>query len=444
MSNDRSSTDDWEGSDDSEDSDDSEGNDDEFVDLQDNIWPEVSDGASSGTFSATTRELEDYSKKNSSSERGRNREIGESIETDEDDKDVDASTDRKCFGVSVPAFAKEEHPFLGYTVASVIFFLSAVGKRMKSDECLFGEMTSSAVGGDIFTDIYSDGGAYEDGLYEDMVSEYTDVYTDVYSDTICGCYGAFVGKLRPGPYAYALCFGIFGALMGGGVVGWMRYNASLKAKRSSGPPASDDFSEEPDDDPYKSSSELFLENHLWLINIVLFLWAFIGWLFFTFWGDQVYAHTGNGFFALWAMMLFSIWNFGITIEDLAEHARKTDSCIYGMSLSSIIATIALGSDWKYGTYRGVAGFALSVCVFAILFGLATVYFSKFARGGTQLDPKIKFWCIAAVLVLWILAACLTTFIGPFLTTGNGYFSVWASVVFTGLAFAEAQKESQDL
>lgn len=457
MFNDRSN------SEDSEDKEDRELTDDEFVDLQNDIaWPEISDGgSSSGTISAATTDLNRYyldseNVNHSASQLRREGEIGEPHDSDLDEKDeapVGDSADRNCFGVSIPEVTKEELPYLGFAVAALVFFFSAVGKKMKSVDNLFDdEISSSTVDGVIFTDIPGiDGTAFED-VVADSTGSYTDAYTDINSGDICGYYNAFIGKLSLGPYAFALCHGIFGCLMGGGVIGWMRYNESLKAKRNTAvgeyperPAASDEIDEfEPEDDEnniYKSTSELFLENHLWLINLFLYAWAFVGWLFFTFWGDRVYVHTGNGFFALWAMMLFSIWNFGFTFEDLTKNAKDTDSCIYGLMLASIIVTIALSSGWKYGTYRGIAGFALSVCVFSMLFGLATVYFAKFSRGGARLDPKIKFWCIAVLLVLWILAACLTTFVGPFLTTGNGYFSVWASVVFSGLAFVEAQKES---
>lgn len=142
------------------------------------------------------------------------------------------------------------------------------------------------------------------------------------------------------------------------------------------------------------------------------------------------------------MMLFSIWNLGVTMDTLAGQAQKSDSYVYAMGLGSIITIIELTSvpffRWQ-PNYR-IASYAVSVSVLGLIFGLLIAGFSL--AGGDKLNAKIQFWTLAVLLVMWLVAACLTTFVGPFITTGNGYFAVWASTIFTGMAFADVQSELQ--
>lgn len=152
----------------------------------------------------------------------------------------------------------------------------------------------------------------------------------------------------------------------------------------------------------------------------------------------------TGFFALWAMMIFAIWNFGVSIDDVKDQAKKSESIIYAMILGSVIAIIELTTGplpFQNRSNKGIASYTLAVAVIAIVFGLVTVGISRF--GKDKIDAEIRFWCLLLILVLWIVAACLTTFVGPFLTTGNGYFAVWGSAVFAGMAFVETQKERQN-
>lgn len=329
---------------------------------------------------------------------------------------------RGGFDIASLKLTPAELPLWGYALASIVFFLAAVTRKTKPV------------------------------TYNGVETSLTDIaYTSDYEG---------VGStLRNSHFAYALCLGIFGALMAGGVIVCMRHNNSLAEKRKTGRPFGGDFQSSDgslnvrvanEDDENKTTSERFLEKRLWLINIVLFVWATFGWAFFTFGGNDVFRYTGNGFFALWAMMLFSVWNFGITKDHLANQARSSESCIYGLALASIISIIELSTGPGYrGVWAvyGISIFALTVCSISLFFGLATVVFAKFATETSRLiegrHPKIRFYCIVALLVLWIVTACLTTFIGPFLTTGNGYFAVWGAVVCTTLAFVGVQEQMQD-
>jgi hypothetical protein len=46
--------------------------------------------------------------------------------------------------------------------------------------------------------------------------------------------------------------------------------------------------------------------------------------------------------------------------------------------------------------------------------------------------------LSAFAVMWVILACLVTFRGPFLTTGNGYFGSWAGAFVSVMAAAEAR------
>lgn len=374
----------------------------------------------------------------------------ETLGMDVDEKDEAVATtapadNKVCFSASALHFTQAELPLLGYGLASFVFFLSAVTRRTKTAQFVQ-DFNSNSV-----NDMYSD---VMDNAFEDIWNYIEPTYTDLTSSytNICAGYG---GTLRSSHFAYALSLGLIGALMAGAAFGWMRYNNGLATKRNGEQPVggdveggsqagSEDARITTEEDPNKSKSELFLDNYKWVINLVLFLWAFIGWAFFTFGGGDVFAYTGNGFFALWAMMIFAIWNFGITVDDITEQAKNSDSIIYGMILGSVIAIIELTTGpvpYQWQSNKGIASYALAVAVISIVFGLVTMGMSRFAKD--ELNPKIRFWCLLVILVLWIAAACLTTFIGPFLTTGNGYFAVWGSVVFAVMAFVDTQKELQN-
>ena len=58
----------------------------------------------------------------------------------------------------------------------------------------------------------------------------------------------------------------------------------------------DDNVDETEDGIEATQSQVggILGKYLWLVNSTLLLWAGIGWAFFTFGGNEVFAYTGNG------------------------------------------------------------------------------------------------------------------------------------------------------
>ena len=187
-------------------------------------------------------------------------------------------TDNKgCFSASALQFTEAELPVLGYALASWVFFLAAVTRRTKTAQQFDQEFNSNSVD-DLFNNVMNN-------LFSNMND----------------CAG-FGGTLRSSHFAYALCLGLIGVLMAGALFGWMRYNAGLANKRNGEQPVGVDVEGGSEDarittdeyDSNKTKSELFLEKYKGVINLALFLWAFIGWAFFTFGGGDVFAYTGNG------------------------------------------------------------------------------------------------------------------------------------------------------
>lgn len=363
-------------------------------------------------------------------------------------------------GAAALEFSSEELPLLGYTIASFVFFLAAVTRRQKraaSMDLGFSAADTSPVlnYNDILGDVYSDNALEEDdsefaeALSQSIIQQCEASYNALCGSNslLMGAMGVYGNGLPSGHFAYALCLGIFGALMGGGVIFWNRTSASKNVDRVVD--ENDDTSEGGDDgdERIQSQSGDFLQQYRWLINGVLLLWAGIGWAVFTLGRSEVFAYTGNGFFALWAMILCAVWNFGITPDVLIKESENTDSVVYGLVATSVVAIIELTTgivSWRFRSNKGIAAYALAVSVIAIVYGLVTAGFSIMAaRNGTdKLDAKIGFWIVLVVFVMSILSAFLTTFIGPFLTTGNGYFAVWGSVLFSGLACSKLRKEMQ--
>ena len=168
------------------------------------------------------------------------------------------SSDKKGF-TSYLQFTQAEMPVLGYTFASLVFFFAAVGNRCGGG----GRRRLDDMG---FGDVFSD------------------ALEDMYSDAIDSINTMGFGCLQNSSYAYALCLGILGVLFGLGLVGWMRYSAKkTNVERPFGGDLEEgSLAEEDPTNPLVSR----------ILNVLLFLWAAVGWAIFTF--DGMFAQTGNG------------------------------------------------------------------------------------------------------------------------------------------------------
>jgi len=99
--------------------------------------------------------------------------------------------------------------------------------------------------------------------------------------------------------------------------------------------------------------------------------------------------------------------------------------------------------WPIPKYRGVAIYALVVSVLSLIHALVTAGFAAVSRRTNQnrrCNAKFQLIFMAVGAILWILVACLTTFIGPFTTTGNAYFAAWGGVACSILSVLIFKKE----
>ncbi len=215
-------------------------------------------------------------------------------------------TESKKGFASYFTFTKAETPLLCYTIGALIFFFASVGKKCPSfatgipgfggrRHLQFTDDTPTSTGDldNLFGDL--------DNLFEDLDNFWGSSGDDFFGGTLDNAFGNVLGGLglgclSTGYYAYAICFSIFGVLFGAGVLGWMKYNASLAENRKglAGYDEQDIEDGMAGEETNKSVSELFLDNHKKWIDLFLFVWATAGWAVFTFSGNGLFSITGNG------------------------------------------------------------------------------------------------------------------------------------------------------
>jgi hypothetical protein len=176
------------------------------------------------------------------------------------------------------------------------------------------------------------------------------------------------------------------------------------------------------------------------VNQFLFTWTFAGACVMTF-GSGPFVFTSNGYFAAWGMAIFAIYGIGVSLVDTVQNAG---SMMVHLA-ASIIVIIALASgNGSFDDFKGESVFGM---VLACLSAVLMMYHvrSERAGGGNNDDDggglnKKKGWFIimAIFAIMWIVAASLMTFRGPFLHTGNGYFGAWGGAV-TAVSIAMAMK-----
>lgn len=165
------------------------------------------------------------------------------------------------------------------------------------------------------------------------------------------------------------------------------------------------------------------------LNYALFIHCFVGACILTS-GDGPFDETGNGYFASWALVVFSGMSMGLTHDVVPIHIRKITSgmnLILGLGASAILVLISVIPyfDNKKFYNNGESTLAVIVAVLTILV-VANIAYAKYSNN-VQIQ-QYEFPTLAVFAAFWTLTAILTTFRGPFLTTGNGYFATWAGAV----------------
>lgn len=168
----------------------------------------------------------------------------------------------------------------------------------------------------------------------------------------------------------------------------------------------------------------------------LFVWNFVGACFLTF--NDPFRTTGNGYFASWGLVAGSALSLGMTASAFKSSVKGLGA-IMGLLAASIIVFIAtLRSVSRGSAHRNEAIYAMSLAIFTVLFLLIVMFLDK--KNGQETLPKwVMFISLACISIMWIVEAFITTFRGPFLTTGNGYFGSWAAAIASGFAALAARK-----
>jgi hypothetical protein len=190
------------------------------------------------------------------------------------------------------------------------------------------------------------------------------------------------------------------------------------------------------------NSNATLDKYSLYLNYFLFVWCFVGACVLTF-GDGPFKETGNGYFASWALTVFSAMSMGISNLPLSENVRKATegmNIILGLGASAFVTMIACIPYIDDANAKREAIFGLIVSVLTILV-VATFVYAKM-RNNLQMK-KVELPIYAMFACLWIIVAGMTTFRAPFATTGNGYFSTWCGAVLAVKATISAKSESPE-
>jgi len=173
---------------------------------------------------------------------------------------------------------------------------------------------------------------------------------------------------------------------------------------------------------------------------LLFIWNFTGASFLTF--SSPFTTTGNGYFAAWGCVAASAIAMGFTGDAFRSRIEGL-GLLLGLCVSAAIVVIALidyvGSD---GSSRNESIYAMIVSIFTIIFVVGGIYYErKLSQEPPKWILRVKFGILAFLALLWLVLACLVTFRGPFVTTGNGYFASWVGAACVWYASFTAWKET---
>ena len=170
------------------------------------------------------------------------------------------------------------------------------------------------------------------------------------------------------------------------------------------------------------------------VNMVLFVYSFIGACFLTF--HAPFTATGNGYFAAWAIAYGSSAAMGMDLDE-AESAIKGIGSVMGMAVSSLVVIVASIYPFKQAVdmERISAILALSVGSLSLFFSLLTVALDKCKT----LNVTFNFVATTLLAIFWIVTAFFVTIVGPFTETGNGYFATWAGAMMASSAAFTAKE-----
>lgn len=159
----------------------------------------------------------------------------------------------------------------------------------------------------------------------------------------------------------------------------------------------------------------------WLSYFML-LWNSIGAIVLTFNGP--FLATTNGYFASWALVIFSIMVAGFKEKaGNAAESLKTSGPIMGLLFFSTVLTLAI-LFVNFYNWRTIL--ALIVSLFTMIMSGFLLFLEY--KGSTSVG-KLKMPLLAAFATLWTVVVAILTFSrGVFMFTSNGYFGAWGGFV----------------
>jgi len=188
------------------------------------------------------------------------------------------------------------------------------------------------------------------------------------------------------------------------------------------------------------NSNATVDKYSLYLNYFLFVWCFIGACLMTF-GDGLFNETGNGYFASWALAVFSAMSMGISNLPLSEDVRRATegmNIILGLGASALVTMFACIPYVDDANAQKETIVAMIVSILTILV-VANFIYAKM-RNNLQMK-QFELPTFAIFASLWIIVAGMTTFRAPFATTGNGYFATWCGAVLAVKATISAKSES---
>ncbi|KAG7362055.1 hypothetical protein IV203_025721 [Nitzschia inconspicua] len=172
------------------------------------------------------------------------------------------------------------------------------------------------------------------------------------------------------------------------------------------------------------------------LGYVMLVWSIVGACLMTF-GSGPFQATGNGYFAVWGMVIFAVQHCGAT-QQLKQGVQNLSS-LAGLGLAAIVMIIAVSFEVN-GFFRSNSIYTMILSCFTVVLVAGIMYAEQ--KEGMDFPVMYQFYTLIIWSILWIVAACLVTFNGPFVLTGNGYFTAWAATVLSLFATVGALQKAK--